>query len=294
MNLIQQEKGDALAVAEQLRFDYTQLDKGIRAEAKENTLVIFQAIGQAGQAVYDIGLTLIQQKDLLDHGMFEKWLTEELGWKPRRAELYMSIPQRFPRRTGYDPLADLRDRDIKALPGDAVVYEEIAGLPLSTQQVLAAPSVPVEKVREVIEVVKERQAEGKPAPSVREIKTLVTPIKQNTVRYVSSSGPAEPAAPPPPPAPSFVPPPPTKCKVTYVSTQEDDSRDIVRQRLETVLGDMLAMVQQHLAGNSMEYWWRQYLLTGDRSPQCELEQWAVLEATLRSMKRCVQDRSFGA
>ena len=302
MNLIKQEKGGTeLATTGQLRFDYNTLDKSIRAEAKENAQLVFDAINTAGKAFYDIGLAFIQQKDLLGHGMFATWVEQELGWKLRSAEMYMTIPERFPRREDYNPLLEQRDRDMKALPDNIVTYEEIADLNLSTQQVLAAPSVPIEKVREVIDLAATRKEQGAALPTVREVKAVVSgkaTVNNGKVHYVTPTPAPAPepklavtasyVAPAPTPAPT-----PVKGRVTYVQSEEVDATEMVRHRLELNILDLLELATSEVAGNTLEYWWRQYQLTRGGG-QCDLEEWAKLVAMLRSMKRCVQEQSFGA
>lgn len=113
-----------------LSFDYTVLDEHVRDEAAENTVAILTKVDQVGQHIYDIGLALIRQKEILGHGYWLPWLQEELKWDERRAQLMMSIPQRWPDRTEYAPIAMFGQ---------------------SVQQLLAAPSTPPEATTKLIE-----------------------------------------------------------------------------------------------------------------------------------------------
>lgn len=114
-----------------LSFDYTVLDADVRDEAAENTVAILTKVDQVGQHIYDIGLALIRQKEILGHGYWLPWLQEELKWDERRAQLLMSIPQRWPDRTEYAPIAMFGQ---------------------SVQQLLAAPSAPPEATRQLVDM----------------------------------------------------------------------------------------------------------------------------------------------
>ncbi len=153
-----------------LRFDYDELPEAVRSVARETSVAIVSALEDANRNVYEAGELLQEQKRRIPDGTWLKWLTTELGWSERKAQMVMSIPARLT-RDEYVALA----RDLP----DSALYE------------LAAESTPpeaLERVRErldnderlTVRDVKRIAREAKPAPVV----TVETALRQYARTHV--------------------------------------------------------------------------------------------------------------
>lgn len=168
-------KAQLKKVDDELKFDYTVLAEDIQDEAAENALAIrdkvqdaSDKVASAGQDLYDAGLLLVKQKELLGHSHWLPWIDQELGFSERRAQLLMSIPQRWPNRDEYAPISMLSQ---------------------SIQQLLAAPSTPEAAIKQIVDM----QAAGD-EPTVKEVKAIITTHRPaaTTTKVIET------VAPPPP------------------------------------------------------------------------------------------------
>ena len=108
-------------------FDYSALDENLSAYLREKTTGIKRLVRRSGQDLIDIGKSLIDVKDKLEHGQFYLWLETEIGLNYRTANRFMSVAERFKSE-------QLLDLDI--LP--SALYE------------LSAPSVPEAATEEAL------------------------------------------------------------------------------------------------------------------------------------------------
>ncbi len=80
---------------EQLSFDYGILDAGSCNVVKQRTDEIKVLVHRTAQGVVDIGLKLIEVKDILGHNHFGPWLDSEFGWGKRQAQRFMNVADQF-------------------------------------------------------------------------------------------------------------------------------------------------------------------------------------------------------
>ena len=118
---------------EVLSFDYSFLVEEDLFFVRDRTRKIKQLRRRATQDIIDIGTYLIEVKDKLKHGQFEKWIKAEFEWSGTTAKRFMAVASTFKSTS----LVDL---------------ENIVNTAL---YVLASPTTPQEAVEEAISRAKE-------------------------------------------------------------------------------------------------------------------------------------------
>ena len=88
-------KKQELAASAKDNFDYSILDADLSAYLREKTTGIKRLVRRSGQDLIDIGQSLIDVKDKLEHGQFYLWLETEIGLNYRTANRFMSVAERF-------------------------------------------------------------------------------------------------------------------------------------------------------------------------------------------------------
>ncbi len=107
-------------------FDYTALDTEAKSLVQQRAGEIKALIRRTAQDIIETGAKLIEVKDLLGYGMFERWVNNEFGWTQRTAYRFISVTERF---ASCDNLSQLAP---------------------SAMYMLSAPSTPVEAREEAI------------------------------------------------------------------------------------------------------------------------------------------------
>ena len=133
-------KGD-----ESVRFDYSELDEDLSIYLREKTVKIKDLIKRSTQDIIDIGQSLIDVKNKLEHGQFRPWIETEFSWDHRTANRFMSVATKFK----PEQLSDLN-----ILP--SALYE------------LSAPSVPEAARKEALS--RAKQGEKINSGTAKEIK----------------------------------------------------------------------------------------------------------------------------
>ena len=78
------------------RFDYELfLDQQTRAVVRKRTDEIKGLIRRTAQDIIEVGVRLVEVKDLLPHGFFGTWLKTEFDWSERTAQRFMSVAYAF-------------------------------------------------------------------------------------------------------------------------------------------------------------------------------------------------------
>lgn len=131
---------EALPVAK--GFDYEQLDDAAANQAKA---VVERYRGRVKAYVIDTGQDLLGVKERLDHGLFQEWITSEMGLTPRTAQNFMQAATRLGHKS-----------------------EIVSHLPPTTLYQLAAPSTPAPVRQQIVE----RIEAGEPL-SPRQIESIV-------------------------------------------------------------------------------------------------------------------------
>jgi hypothetical protein len=169
-----------------LRYDYAALPAEHRLVLQDAAVEIHGHHAQAKRSMLAIGQRLLEVKDLLPHGQFEKWIAGEFGYKQRTVQEFMNAARRFGGKSAI--IALLNDTTIR---------------------LLAAPSVPDAAVDEVIEA-----AQNSTEPiKVEEVKRIVEAHRPPSKRTVNVK--AEPRTLPQVPRPA-APDPATLPKATVV------------------------------------------------------------------------------
>lgn len=114
------------------QFNYSSLDESLSIYLRQQTEIIKKLLRRTAQDVVDIGNSLIDVKNKLEHGQFSSWLELEFSWSVRTAQRFMRVAETFK----SDNLSDL---DI--VP--SALYE------------LSAPSISETASREAIERAKQ-------------------------------------------------------------------------------------------------------------------------------------------
>jgi hypothetical protein len=109
------------------QFDYGQIPPQMRDRLPELEVVIQEGVEREVCSGLVIGVALVEAKEGLGHGIFLRWCRVVLGFKPRKAQLYMNAAHLFQRHG-----------------------EVVCRLPLTAAQALGAASVSEETVHEVI------------------------------------------------------------------------------------------------------------------------------------------------
>lgn len=115
------------AIAEPLRFDYSQVDEAHREQVMDAAVDIRRRTQQAQDDLVAAGQRLNEVKDFLPHGQFEKWLGTEFNLSVRMAQNLMNVARRF----------DGKNETVSLL-NSSVLY------------MLASPSVPDVAVEQVV------------------------------------------------------------------------------------------------------------------------------------------------
>jgi hypothetical protein len=127
------------------KFDYSKLDTNLSVYLREKTETIRQLIKRSAQDIIDIGESLIDIKNKLEHGQFYAWLETEFSWSYRTASRFMRVAETFK----SDNLSD-----IHILP--TALYQ------------LSSPNFPKAAIEEAIN--RAKQGEFISAEKVKEIK----------------------------------------------------------------------------------------------------------------------------
>lgn len=159
--------------AQPRRFDYTQIDEGIRDEVKDAAAAIHAHGTGVLASIIAIGKRLIEVKGMLPHGQFTDWIVAEFDLSERTAQNYMNVAKEFD---------SPQKRNAVSVFSPKVAY------------LLAAPSTP-EEVREAVAV---KFAEtGKP-PTHAEVKRLRDAAKPTPAPALAKPTYVEPAPKTPP------------------------------------------------------------------------------------------------
>ncbi|HEU5375536.1 MAG TPA: DUF3102 domain-containing protein [Ktedonobacteraceae bacterium] len=113
----------------QMQFDYTVLEESKRVHVQIKTEAIKGRMKRAAEDIIAIGQDLIEVKEELGHGLFQKWLKAEFDLSESAATKFMQVATRF---------------------GDEIKSVKITGFPLTVLYTLAAPSTPEEIVERVL------------------------------------------------------------------------------------------------------------------------------------------------
>lgn len=154
---------DNALVARAQQFDYGLVDPDDAEDAVAATVRIISLETDMRSNAWELANEIYAQKERIGHGKFGEWLRDVLEWEPRRAQMWLSIRERWSSKEEY---------------------MLVSHLSLSTQQLLAAPSTPdvaVEiiakadspmTVRQVKDVIVEQRTLAGNAPKKREIQML--------------------------------------------------------------------------------------------------------------------------
>jgi len=115
-----------------LRFAYEELPEEARVEARQNAEEIVGLVEQTHDDLWQLGDALIRQKETVK-GRWLDWLSTELAWSERKAQMLMSVAQRF-----------TMDQ-----------YRDVARLPATAQMRLSAKSTPDDVIEDVLEQVRD-------------------------------------------------------------------------------------------------------------------------------------------
>lgn len=113
----------------QTPFDYTALEESKRVHVQVKTEAIKGRMKRAAEDIIAIGQDLIEVKEELGHGLFQRWLKAEFDLSESAATKFMQVATRF---------------------GDEIKSVKITGFPLTVLYTLAAPSTPEEIVERVL------------------------------------------------------------------------------------------------------------------------------------------------
>ena len=135
-------------------FDYSALDPDLSIYLREKTVGLQNLIKRSTRDLIDIGRSLIEVKNKLEHGQFYLWLETEFSWTYRTANRFMNVAEKF------EPEQLL---DLNILP--SALYE------------LSAPSIPEAAREEALS--RAEQGEKINLDVVKEIKNKYSPRKDN-------------------------------------------------------------------------------------------------------------------
>ena len=116
------------AVADPLRYDYSQVDEAHREQVMEAAVDIKRREHRAAMDIVEIGRSLIDVRDRLPYGQFVPWLETEFGWQKSMAYNFMAVAESFPK------------------------FGKVENFGLSALYLLSGPNVPDEAVTEANEV----------------------------------------------------------------------------------------------------------------------------------------------
>lgn len=139
--------GAALAPAPVLRYDYSQIDAGVRGEVQQAAVTIKRQEQQVRAGILLVGQRLSQVKRLLPHGQFSDWCEQEFDLSQRTAQRMMQVAEVFAGKN-----------DTVSFLSDSVLYQ------------IAAPSTP-EPAR--AQVLAEAQAAGT-SPTKARVQEIIT------------------------------------------------------------------------------------------------------------------------
>jgi hypothetical protein len=114
----------------ELSFDYESIEETHRKRLRDTAVEIKLQLRRTAENIFRVGEALRWAKDVLEHGQFTRWLSEEFGFSERMAQHFMRVHERF-----------------------GIKSEKFSVLPPSSLYRLAAPSTPDEAVREVEELI---------------------------------------------------------------------------------------------------------------------------------------------
>lgn len=77
------------------KFNLRVIDESKRGRVEMHTHMIKTLMRTTAGQIVEIGVALLQVKELLDHGQFEAWLQQEFAWTERTARNFMSVAERF-------------------------------------------------------------------------------------------------------------------------------------------------------------------------------------------------------
>lgn len=97
--------------AKMASFDFEEIPEKDRAFVLKQTEEIRDLFKAASLNIIDIGKSLVEVKDRLNHGQFGAWLDTQFGCSHRSAQRFMEVAKTFK----YDNLADLQTIDKSAL-----------------------------------------------------------------------------------------------------------------------------------------------------------------------------------
>ena len=83
--------GSSVSDVGQAHFDYSQLDTKVAAQAKASAHQVRSTTGKLAANIIEIGLVLVDVKELVGHGHFGSWLASEFGWSERSARPVVAI-----------------------------------------------------------------------------------------------------------------------------------------------------------------------------------------------------------
>jgi hypothetical protein len=80
-------------------FDYQALPEEKREKVRSQVRTIKKLLGRRLPDTVELGLALLQVKDVLPHGSFRPWLRSEFRWSERTASSYMELARNFEGKT---------------------------------------------------------------------------------------------------------------------------------------------------------------------------------------------------
>ena len=82
-------------VNDPVRFDYSALDEDLSVYLRQKTVGLQNLIKRSTRDLIDIGQSLIEVKNRLEHGQFYLWLETEFSWTYRTANRFMNVAEKF-------------------------------------------------------------------------------------------------------------------------------------------------------------------------------------------------------
>ena len=146
---------------EALSFDYSFLQQEELFFVRERAQKIKKLQKRATKDILDIGTLLIEVKDKLKHGQFEKWIEIEFKWSGATAKRFMAVAREF----------------------KSVSLNDLENIVNTALYVLAAPITPKEAVEEAISLARQGETiSEKRAKEIRNNYLERSPKKDNSPR----------------------------------------------------------------------------------------------------------------
>lgn len=182
-------------------FDLALIEEDDRPAVEAATRHLHELERRTGEAIIEIGRTLLDVRDRIGHGRFRSWLSEEFEWSHDTARRFMQVADRFGDMTqiaSFAPSAlyalasgsvpdEVREEFIrKAESGETVRHKDVQER-LAADKRFAIVDLDSGEVMEDEYAVKSEVVDGMPPPSPnRNYSTQMAPAPINNKQFIET------------------------------------------------------------------------------------------------------------